>query len=261
MNKYCSFLIIILIVYITYEYCSSLTEGAIFGGYDSKADEHKDRIICKKGQAFDLNEPNSSPREPCVYEGKSCIDLVGSLDKQVKGDWNAVYTDYVNDKSKAGGNLKYNCSRCVQGSKQDGTVTRFLSNLSTKEGDPNPAVSKFAQDVCDAMAADCDNPTFYANNRQNWEHGDCSKAGIDSDNTLANKFVCKLLTNSFLQFFLGLLGGVTCTLKIKGKELENLPEELLCMACGCGLNPISCPVSCGIECHDGDKYKDGKKMK
>jgi len=219
MNKICSFFIIVIIIYLSYDYCSrSLIEGQGKGKPDySKYDETQDAavktVVCK-GPPLTTIPDTKVTTYPCSYEKASCMN---AMDKVTTDAWGNNWNEVGND-------LKQQCSLCVQGSKIDGTTRHVLSNVGKIPGSPPPPtvpVSKFAEDMCDAMVAGCDKSIFYANNRQDGWAIDCS--GVDAttwtDNKL-NKGVCALLQSDILQFFLGFMGGIECTLKIKAHKLK-----------------------------------------
>ena len=84
------------------------------------------------------------------------------------------------------------------------------------------------------MVAKCSSDIIYANNRQGgWDH-DCGvtlKKGWGEKNNI-NMSVCTLLSNSIIQFFLGFMGGIECTLLIKAREFENSAiKKMECIPC------------------------------
>jgi len=221
MNKLCSLLIILLIIYLTYDYCSNTVEGN-----DAVADEIAARnkqtetddaakiIHCSKSPVTSITDGvNANASESCQYKNVSCINNMQSI-----GDdkWKSSYTDYDGVV-----NYKTQCQLCVKGSKLDGTTRSALSNVIIGE-------SHFAYDLCDAMAAGCDSGIFYANNKQgNWSH-DCKlmestpwTSSDEEESNALNKALCSVLQNDIIQFFLGFMGGIECTLLIKEKELKG----------------------------------------
>jgi hypothetical protein len=223
MNKICSFLIIIITIYLTYDYCSRITEGQTTAediARRKKEREEADKSIpttkCNAPKLTTIDD-QSTNTEPCAYENVSCRAL---MDKITTDDWGDSFHKNTNIKETS---YKTQCNLCVQGSKVDGNTRFVLANVGAPVGKTNKAhVSNFADDLCDAMAANCESQIFYANNRQDGWEKDCQ--GVDktswADNKL-NKVVCVLLTNSILQFFLGFMGGLECTLKIKAYEIEG----------------------------------------
>lgn len=232
MNKICSFFIIIIIIYLSYDYCSrSLIEGQGNSNPDySKFDEEKQdaavgEVKCKSPPLTTIEETTTTT-DPCSYEKTSCI---GAMDNVTTDTWGTNW-------NISGNKLKQQCSSCVQGSQVDGSTRHVLANVGKKPGSlplPTVPVSKFAEDMCDAMVAGCDKSIFYANNRQDGWTTDC--AGVDDSSWAINKLnkgVCTLLQNSIIQFFLGFMGGIECTLKIKAhKLLSGLESNVDCDMC------------------------------
>ena len=153
---------------------------------------------------------------------------MNAMNEHKAHDWESWTSHDGTDK------LKKQCNLCVQGSKVDGNTRYVLANVSkTKEGVPHE--SHFADDLCDAMVAGCGSQVFYANNRQDGWNYDCKYANSSksswTDNKL-NKAICKMLSNSIIQFFLGFMGGLECTLKIKGYQLESgIKNSVKCDTC------------------------------
>ena len=260
MDKHISLIVIIVIIYVTYVYCRNQTrtiEG-IVGAYDVTEDDKVVSAVCSKKTLTKLDTTIKATL-PCQFKASSCVTMMENTNKD---SWANHFTDYrAGDYSDdegvedaAGWILKSQCARCVQGSEMDGTMRRWLSNVQTTPvNQSNPPISNFAYDTCDAMAAGCNDPFMYANNRQNWDKEDCKTITIGSTNPALNIFLCQLTTNAFIQFFLGFMGGATCALKIKALELkaslmsglhtlENIPHEMACTICKAG--PIPCPDGC-----------------
>jgi hypothetical protein len=250
MNKYISLVVILFIIYISYEYCSdTIIEGASGGDYDPDKEDaayDKPKVCSEPPDTSDsINNLTSKIKAPCAFKEQICSKLMTNT-----GDaWNSFYTDYSTRSETAvdtkGWIMKKNCESCIRGSNNMGTTLNVMSNVSNKL-DGTTYQSKFALDYCDALAADCESPLLYANNRQNWEQYDCN--GVDAGSSVyskTNQLVCVLLKSSILQFILSFMGGITCTLKIKAKELETslkqIPDKMLCSICGFG---IPCPKNC-----------------
>ena len=217
MNKICSFLIIIIIIYVTYDYCSRITEGQTVAKDiedrntereeedksvpDAKCVDNNGTPLAKK-KSINKNDDNIYP---CVYENVSCKS---AMDKITADDWEHYWGN-----PGAEGSYKKQCNLCVQGSKVDGNTRFILANVGNVPG-TKVGKSNFADSLCDAMAIKCDNQVMFANNKQDgWP--DCAK--IDSttwEENKLNKVVCAILTSSIIQFFLNFLGGVSCTLQI-----------------------------------------------
>tara|TARA_Y100000389_G_C17452138_1_gene515594 strand:+ start:980 stop:1726 length:747 start_codon:yes stop_codon:yes gene_type:complete len=227
MYKICSFLIILIIIYLSYDYCShTLIEGAgstMTQAELDKQDNIAKQIKCSSPPATKIK--GSSATEACAYEKVSCMTL---MDEVSNSDWGDSYTDYGGSGSNYIEDVKKQCHFCVKGSKQDGNARHILANVG------GTADSHFAYDICDAMVAKCSSDIIYANNRQGgWDH-DCGvtlKKGWGEKNNI-NMSVCTLLSNSIIQFFLGFMGGIECTLLIKAREFENSAiKKMECIPC------------------------------
>jgi len=224
MNKACSLFIIIVIVYLTYDYCSKpLIEGQ--GTARISDDELKKSEIvevmegeCSSGKASGFREQeNKQNRSKCVYEDASCKDFLqkraggGGVDKIWKDSWR--HSDI--------GEAKRQCQLCVQGSSVDGTVKRLLANVG-RTG-KNYYSSGFGNDICDAMAADCQSNSWvhYANYQADGWNSACNPfPNFDNDKT--NYALCMLLQNSAFQFISDLLfskDAVLCHALIEKKRI------------------------------------------
>jgi hypothetical protein len=234
MNKYCSLLIIVLIIYLTYDYCSNIVEGndTVAGGgtYDESKDNYSGVECIYAGKRISgitkisdgvKDKKDYDVTNPCDYKDVSCVNTIPDVK-----EWGNMFTSIPDDSSEDKSNrLKKQCQLCVIGSKVDGSTVNALANVSTKSYDiPVKPISNFAYDMCDAMVADCDKSIFYANNKQDGWGIDCSHVD-DADSTWVNnklnKLLCKTLTSSVLQFFLGFMGGIECTMLIKGYEFKG----------------------------------------
>ena len=213
LTKSNSFFIIIILLYITLEYCK-LYEGQsdTFAGRqgntegDDDSSEKQEECIGGQKKSFE-----GGSFKPCQYRENSCLASA----QAVSNKWN----QYRDNSASHPGSIKYNCSKCVQGSNLDGSFRYYLANVRT-ELDGNVSHSKFADDLCDAMAADCDDAFFYAINKQDWWHGDCSGVTVETHG-YTNGALCTLFGSSFISFITGFLGGITCNLKIRALELEQ----------------------------------------
>ena len=222
MNKFCSFLIIIIIIYLTYDYCSNtIIEGANGGGRGGGYDESQDKFVkeatCSKQAVTSIK--GSAASEPCQYKAVSCITKINDINEK---DWGGNFTSYnkPSGSTDTQWNYKKQCKLCIQGSKVDGTTRNILANVGRTDDITIPD-SHFAYDLCDAMVAGCESSIFYANGRQDGWSNDCAnmKSASFTDNKL-NVSLCKILQSDILQFFLGFMGGVECTMKIKALEFE-----------------------------------------
>jgi len=244
MDKYCSLLIILLIIYLTYDYCSNIVEGKdnivegkdnIPGGgnYNTSKDDYKpyqcpygDQV--KGGITSIKDGVTGEVTNPCDYKSVSCINTIPK-----ESEWGNNYTNNPPPvkkpddfkKLKPNQKLKKQCQLCVIGSKVDGTTRHVLANVANDPATTNVPPSNFAYDLCDAMVADCGKAEFYANSRQDGWSNDCATADKTSwTNNKINKLLCKTLKSSFIQFFLGFMGGIECTMKIKAYELRAYME-------------------------------------
>ena len=185
----------------------------------------------------ETSEDECGPGTPCAdYGDKNC--RTETITGTAKSKW--VYGE-KGDSNK----YKLDCMRCIQGSKEETTMMRYLAYIGY-ESNKNNNHSYYAKRVCDAMAADCDSISWYANARSDWSSQDCKDVSITDDTiSMTSRLLCSIITNPVIQFFLSFLGGVTCTLKIKALELEqsitNAGKCLVCKMCG---GPISCPNGC-----------------
>lgn len=236
MNKYCSLLIILLIIYLTYDYCSNIVEGQDgqddqddqdnkkkfgSGGYDETSDDYVPETCPYNGTIIGgikkiSDGVDKGVTNPCDYKTVSCSNTIPKA-----SDWGNMFTSEPNGNDTAN-NLKRQCQLCVIGSKADGTITNTLANVSRIPDSKSVPNSHFAYDLCDAMVAGCDKSIFYANNRQDGWNKDCGP--VDSTTWANNKLnigICKVLKSSILQFLLGFMGGIECTMKIKSYELKG----------------------------------------
>jgi len=247
---------------MTYVYCTHQTNKVIEGVDVYDGDQDK-AVVAAQCSGNAVTSIGSTPKatSPCQFKASSCVTMMETANKE---KWANHYTDYDSPEysddtggaSAPGWILKNQCAKCVQGSEMDGTTRRWLSNVQTTPANQSdPPTSRFSYDVCDAMAAGCNDPLMYANNRQDWEKGDCKTVIVGSTYPNLNILLCQLTTNAFIQFFLGFMGGATCTLKIKALELqaslmsglhklERIPHDMVCSMCGPLPNPINCPDDC-----------------
>jgi len=252
MNKICSIFIILIIIYLSYDYCSQTIEGQ--GGDvkdDSKISDDEDESFAglKKGKSNPADRTGECPQwkgtketsikldgstEPCAYTEVHCRNSMETVSTSNWADsWNTKET-------KDSKGFKARCQACVQGSKKDGNTSHVLANVGRykKDGVPQRPLSNFSADYCDALAASCGGSSIiYANNKQDsWGDHDCKEI-LDlptdqwQDNAL-NIVLCKILSNRFIQFFLNFMGGIECTLKIKGYQvMGDLKKWGNCESC------------------------------
>jgi len=220
MNKECSFLIILIIGYISYNYCSITVEGInpnVNQGYYKTSQDRSDL----SPESIDLSDPEnecSSDKDPhnrCKYIDKDCHNIQWDRDKyRFKDDSNPIRRD---------------CMNCIMVSNELPIMASYLSdigNYSSRGANPNPK-SKFSMNYCDAIVANCDDYYFYALGSTNFEDSDCN--GIDdanSDAPLMTKVKCSVLTNSIFNFFSGIIRGVECELTIRLNQLRDKAVDL-----------------------------------
>jgi len=212
MDKLTSLIIIIIIVYISYDYCSQpIIEGQAGpnkGDYSKDEDNVATEVVCNKPAKIVIDD--AANLDKCQFKGVSCIDAMANGDARDK--W--VYGDKGNDNP-----YKTNCMKCVQGSDQDSTARRYLAGIGY-EKDTREHNSYFARQLCDAMAAECDSSIWYANAHSDWASQDCKN--LPANVSKSTTAMCLVLGSSVLQFFMSFLGGVTCLLDIKAKELYSM---------------------------------------
>lgn len=237
MNKVTSFLLIIIIVYVSYDYCTrQVIEGAgNIGDYNKGQDNKSVKKTCKGPQLSVIDSQKGVDK--CQYKNVSCktaLDNGTGKDNWTYGSGGEPHPE------------KINCMKCIQGSEVDSTSRRYLADIgydvNTDTG--RGRKSEFAYHVCDAMNAECDSYVWYANAHSDWYNQDCKGVTLTppSNHSHSTIMMCTLLRNSFLQFFMSFLGGVTCTLKIKARELEQTithaldeaEDSMKCASCKCG---------------------------
>ena len=239
MNKIVSIFIILIIIYLSYDYCSTkMIEGQTTMTDEELKEQDKSITVksCEGGPvSIGSNIKANNAKYPCQYKNISCVNKMEQVSTNDWGDnWHG-----------SGNKTKQQCQLCVMGSDVDGNTSKILSNVGKNKNNPIFR-SNFANDLCDAMVAGCDSRLFYANNKQDGWNIDCR--GVENtswtDNKL-NKAMCAILKNSIIQFFLGFMGGLECTLKIKMYQLQSSVKKQF----HCGICKI--PEACS----DGDKKK------
>jgi len=221
MDRIISFLLIIIIVCASYDYCS--TEGLNHdkGGREGDHTSSDDALVKEKGCPYPNVTSISDSVEAtdkCQYKGLSCLTAM---------EHGSVKKNWVYGYSHPWPIAKLNCMKCVQGSEQDSTTRKYMAGLGYEVNKTRGHLSNFALHLCDGMAAGCDDSIFYANNRSDWGQHDCKGVGAASTHSKSTKALCLMLSNSFLQFFLGLFGGTVCTLKIKALELKQVLKKTM----------------------------------
>lgn len=230
MDKLVSFMIIILCIYLSYEYCS-IIEGQInkpaLGDYKGRG----------TGRGVVQSTPTTTdpcgPGTPCSDYGNTNCQMIVDSDKK-----NWIFGSKGDSLP-----IKNKCMRCIQGSNTGSTMPRYLANIGY-ESNRNKH-SYYAYRLCDAMAAGCSGGSWYANNNSDWENQDCRGVSItDTNKSMTTRLLCSIVSNSVLQFFMSFMGGVTCTLKIKALELfQNIKHTTKCVTCKLPRTD-DCPPGC-----------------
>ena len=225
MDKITSFIIIILCIYISYEYCSvNVIEGqasdpGISTGDYTGPGSGRGLAPGANTQSSDTSDTDdcNKPGTPCyIYKDKDCMRE--TITESARDNW--VY-------GEKGDNIpeKQACMKCIQGSKQMTTMPHTLANIGYYTNTSKK--SYYALRYCDAMAADCDSRSWYANDHSDWNNQDCKDVSITDDTLpMSTRLICNMVGNSILQFFMSFLSGVTCTLKIKALELVHFVKEI-----------------------------------
>jgi len=222
-DKVLSFILIIIIIYISYDYCSSPSIEGFQSKYDKSQDKKPVEEKCS-GAQVGISKSLTEISESCRYKSVSCSKFLETAKEEQKWNFGTPLP-----KSDCGGDkaciYKKNCMKCVQGSEQDSTLRRYLSGIGLKVNADKS--SFYGYYLCDAMAAGCSDPFWYAYNKADWSGHDCKGVSMTSTHTNSTKMMCNMLTNPVLQFFMGFMGGITCTLKIAELEAEQLLHSAL----------------------------------
>lgn len=224
MNKECSFLLIIIISYLSYNYCSQTIEGidpnVNQGGYNILDQDSilSDEQATRKELGLDDNAKCNSPATPCYYKDKDCTD---------KNNWcpNGSCDEY---KFGTSNNQRDNCARCFQSNSSGGLFVNYLSLLGSeghKSEDGIPGYSNFASNYCDALAADCTSPFWYALGVTDFDN-DCGDIGMyKKGSTWTSTILCAIFRSYPIEFITEILKGVVCELKIKTAQMRQRAEE------------------------------------
>jgi len=229
MNKYVTLLIIIIIIYITYDYCSNCeiiegSEGNDNDGGDNDGGD-KDEKPCPGKPVGNLS--TKTPTHPCQYKQVNCEAMMPNVSKEY-GD-NHLYSKEVTgqtfgakvtDKKTY---VKVNCANCIHGSEVGGNDTlvggwgdgKYMANLSSKD-----AISKYASDTCDAMAAGCEEPYAFA-------YGQVDKVCPVSPDSLWGKIICAILDLGIVKGFSEVFhtkSNAICSLHIFTKNLGPISK-------------------------------------
>jgi hypothetical protein len=241
MDKQTSFLIIIIIILVTYVYCSNQTKKLVEGlegDYDPDSEDkvtQVEKTVCSK-PALTKIDTSQSDTIPCQFSDVSCVEIMAV--RTNKQDYAEFFNDQSTpDTTKNGWKQKKQCGDCIEGSMADSTIRRIISEISPY----------FGKDYCDGLAAECTDPFMYAYNKQDWD-GHCR-----GNRTTQQQVICvAVLTNPFVSFFMSFMGGVTCTMKIKALELKaslmsafdtvkNMPKNTACLVTHGHVPGVDCP--------------------
>lgn len=253
--KYCSLLLIILIIYLTYDYCN-INEPFVSTEYDTTRDrlitvdnENTDSMFSfSLGSSCPDNVGNTAVAnfdgnlENCDYKKTDCQVVADTYDFM---DWN--YGSDSDSKRKE-------CQKCVRGSeKMSGTVS-ILSNAyeigeaAPKGKDQYSLYTDFSGYICDAMVGCGDSDTMYAFNNTDWST-DCGGGFDTSDNmSIINSLRCTMIDNFLIRTIASYLGGMTCSLEIQGIQAINAVKG----AFDATINDMECamPGNFGENCGD-----------
>tara|TARA_Y100000389_G_scaffold205066_1_gene262653 strand:- start:2142 stop:2918 length:777 start_codon:yes stop_codon:yes gene_type:complete len=231
MNKECSFLLIIIISYLSYNYCSQTIEGidpnVNQGGYnilDQDSVQSDDQAtLDSRGIDKDKDKNCDSPKSVCYYKDKDCTN---------KNNWcpNGSCDEY---KFGTSNNQRDNCARCFQSNSSGGSIVNYLSLLggeAHKSEDGKQGYSNFASNYCDALNADCTSPFWYALGVTDFDNdcgdiGEFPYFGTKKDSNWTSFILCIILRSYPIEFITEILKGVTCELKIKFEQMKQSAEE------------------------------------
>jgi hypothetical protein len=243
MDKICSFVIILIIAYLSYDYCSTkeglgdvqTTSGINQGYYDRGED-----LTIPVDEANVDSSGQACPAVPT--EGDACFYKTTMCERS---DFDIDSYNFGDDSNTE----RTTCMRCVMGSE---TMPRSVTGLASIGLKNRGRTSEFARNYCDALMADCDDYYFYALGTTDF-YKDCGYRGFMNfdEGIMASTyytFMCSIMTNPIFMFIFEILKGISCPLKIKAMELErsleNAGHDVLCELCGPLPNPIPCPDHC-----------------
>lgn len=244
MDKYISFIIIVIIIYKTYEYCSPHKEGfsmpdfsVNFNGKPTECD--KDTTAYKEVDNIVPEKGKGEAYKPCQYKSQSCKSLIDKLSRDDIKNLKSLFEESSTSKSikKTASNLKKysgygmvqslkshpdfssdrseeeikllksNCEKCLEGSAKDSSIRKRLANIK-KDSDTS---SKFSSHTCDALAYKCEDPTMYGIINSPWSECD------DTDNLgIIDKIICFMLNTGIIDYYgASVGGGGECFLRIQ----------------------------------------------
>lgn len=243
MNKECSFLIIIIIGYLSYSYCSKtiegITSGVNYGTYDLSQDLAQTpggNANQQSGGTIDVcsSQDTQNPMNTCYYKDKNCNNL--------RSSWvNGYEYDSNNNENRQ------KCMRCIQSNTSTGTTTNYLARVGL-ENQPTQGQSEFAKYYCDALIADCSDRYWYALDQTDFNN-ECTNISIGGNASNMSKFICSVMTNTitgaFFGFLFSIISGVSCTLEIKASEAKRyISGKIDCMECKIDPTESDCDNVC-----------------
>lgn len=229
MNKECSFLLIIIISYLSYNYCSQTIEGidpnVNQGRYDILGQDsvQSDDQATLDDRGIDKDENCNSPATPCYYKDKDCTDTNNWCPNGGCGEYRYSTSNSRRD----------NCARCFQSNSSGGSLVNYLSLLGAeahKSEDGKQGYSNFASNYCDALSAGCTSPFWYALGVTDFDN-DCGDIGhlpywgTKKDASWTTFFLCSILRFPPIEFITEILKGVSCELKVKTDQLKQSAED------------------------------------
>jgi len=237
LSHYSYFLLIIITLYVGYNYYCTIYEGqdsGAFGDYNTANDaSNAANNAATSGQTNSPdycathNKPSITSYQdaeqtttsyPCQYANHSCTSMFASVPGS---KW-----EYGGGGNASEEQIRKHCINCVIGSNMDGDTRQRLAQI----GYDYNKTSHFASQLCDGIVAGCSNPFWFANNHSDWTHYDCKKCcggGVCSGCSLTENLLCTILTSSVLQFFMSFFGGVECELKIEAdKMMQSVSDEV-----------------------------------
>lgn len=221
MNKVCSFLIIIIIGYLSYNYCSKTVEGISpgispgvnQGGYNLD----QDRVFTPSNSGNQGAQGSCTPQQisqvgsACYYSNSNSSDCTAGINRD-----NYRYKDGNNAEREQ-------CMRCVMNNKNLPIVVKYLAGIGVENG----GSSEFARNYCDALMAGspgCDNAQFYSIGETDFDN-DCSGVNLISNNTKTTRALCTVMTNPVFEFLFEMAKGVVCDMNIRARMIERTIED------------------------------------
>jgi hypothetical protein len=266
--KYCSLLLIILIIYLTYDYCTNINEPFVSTQYDESGDRllgdgtgYDDSeesmfafstfsmgAVCPENSGITTLTNFNGNQTNCDYQPIKCQTLA---DGESLYDWNYGNTDDSKRKE---------CQKCVRGSDNTPTIDSILSNayiIGNKPTETAPNTysnfTDYSGYICDSMVACGGADTMYAFNQTDWTT-DCGSGtfdATDTDSTL-NSLRCVLVSNFFIKWIGSYLGGLTCNLEIQAIKMANKVEDEFKTALGGVVSGVGAAVAAAIPGYGND---------